>query len=226
MYTDYLVDINILFKENLTVALKYLDKVLLMKYVSRGRNPFDLRKAFDDLVTEIEGFGLHRPLLIEKWLQGEYSAKQCHELVCAAIDEKLTNRPKSTTLKLMKDVSAITFQAEKLSRIVQVNDTILKRIKVLHERECRIYLFGNMDVHTYRLLRVLHKDIFSLITDCFISGEHGILKPESEFYRSMVDRLGINVFKTFLVDNTEVDLERAKFLGFFGASSDKWGSSA
>lgn len=215
LYTDYLVDINTLFKENLRTALKYLDKVLLMKYISRGRNPFDLRNIFDDLTLEIEGPGLHRPLLIEKWLRGQYSSKHCHDLVCATIDNKLTLKPKSTTLRLMKDVSTITFQADKLSRIVQVNENLLKRIKALKAEGIQLYIFGNMDIQTFTLLRSLYKDIFSLMTDCYISGQCGVLKPEKVFYKSMVEKFGVNTFKTFVIDDTERDLEVARSLGLF-----------
>lgn len=225
MYTDFLIDINALFKENMGAALKYLDKVLLMKYVSRGRNPFDLRNQFDDLTLQIEGMGLSRSLLLEKWLTGVYTGPQCHKLVNATIDTRLTIKPKSTTLKLMRDVSAITFHVDKLSKIVQLDDRVSKWINILHRQGSRIYLFGNMDLATFRALQGTYQDIFSMVTESFISGQHGILKPDKDFYQTMIAHFGINVFKTFIIDDTERDLKQARSLGISGATIKEFAAS-
>ena len=87
------------------MALKYLNKVRLMKYTARGENPYNLRKKLDSLLSEIEGGGLTRPSIIEKWLTGQSSSTDSLTLVKGYIDQKRLVRKNSTTLGLLMDIA-------------------------------------------------------------------------------------------------------------------------
>jgi hypothetical protein len=47
-----------------------------MKYTASGQNPFLLRGKFEELMVQVEGMGIKRALLFEKWLTGELTSKE------------------------------------------------------------------------------------------------------------------------------------------------------
>ena len=214
MFTDYVFDLNVLFHENYSVAIRYVDKLKLVKYTARGRTPKMLRKEYEAHLRSLEGQGLRKPLILEKWLIGKYTWKQCHEIVSKSIQQLLEQRPKSTTVALMRDISEITFNPDILQNVITVDGKVRKLITDLYNDGKRIYICGNMDKRTFTLLQNVHKDVFDKVTGSFISGDVGLLKPSKDYYGMMVREFGINPFKTYIVDCDKDDLEDARAIGF------------
>lgn len=214
MYTDFVFDLNVVFQENHNIAVKYLNKVKLVKYTARGKTPKALRKEYENHLLALEGKGRKKPLILEKWLVGEYTWKQCHDLVTKSIERKISEKPKSTTLALLRDISVMTFNPDILKVIIVVDENVKKVIKKLHQSGKRIYLCGNMDGRTFSMLRNLHRDLFDMVIDSFVSGEVGILKPSIKYYEKMVEKFGLNPFRTYIVDCDEQDIIDANTIGF------------
>jgi len=218
LYTDFLVDVNVLFPENENAALKHLNKVRLMKYVGRGRNPFELRAKFENVLCQIDGQGLKRPKLIEDWLAGKTSSKECTIIVERHLDNLLASKPKSTTLKLLNDVKKMVFDPEILCTILQPCAHVESSIRSLHAENKRVYIVGNMDRATFYRLKCLHPELFSLFSGHFVSGEEGYVKPNPRFFTNMILHLKVNCFKSYLIDSDD-NLRAASTIGLSGSRS-------
>jgi FMN phosphatase YigB (HAD superfamily) len=213
MYKHYVFDINMVFKENHGLALKHLDKMKLMKYTARGKNPKHLRQLFEEMLVGLEGNGVKRSVILEKWLVGEYTSKECKEKAMVYIEEEMKKNPKSTTMALMKDICNITFTWTILSQILVPEKEVVQKMEALKKEGKEIYLAGNMDAVTFKALREKNEKIFMNINSVYISGESGKLKPEKEFYKGMVSDLTLNAFATYVVDENKEDLEKCRETG-------------
>lgn len=213
MYTDFVVDINTLFKESNVLCFRYLDKVSLMKYTARGRNPITLRKQFEDILVEVEGPGIKRAKILERWLAGQITGRECKVIIERFVEQKLAIKPKSTTLQLLKDVAGFAFEPTVLCDVLLVDRNLLKKIVALRENGKRIHLSGNMDANTLQKLLEKNPEVKSHVTSHVVSGQIGYVKPEAKFYEHVMNTLGINPFKTYVVDGDEMDVEFCRRTG-------------
>lgn len=220
MYKHYVFDINMVFKENHGLALKHLDKLKLMKYTARGKNPKHLRQIFEEMLVGLEGNGVKRSVILEKWLVGEYSSQECKEKAMKHIEEEMKKNPKSTTMALMKDICNITFTWTVLSQILVAEKEVVQRMEGLKKEAKEIYLAGNMDAVTFKALRENNEKIFAIVDGVYISGQSGKLKPQKEFYKGMISELSLNAFTTYVVDENKEDLEKCRETGLVCGTLD------
>ena len=213
-YSNYVFDVNTVFQENLTLALRYLDKLKLMKYTASGKNPLLLRDKFELMLERIEGKGVKRAVILENWLSGKISGSVGKARVLEYIKSQIQEGTKNnTSLYLMMDICHLTFTSDILCEILQINKNVLRTIQRLVKEGKRVYIVGNVDINTYRLLKRKHAEVFRMFSGEYVSGETGLIKPEREFYEKMISNLGLNPFVTYIVEENMEDLEKCRQVG-------------
>lgn len=82
-------------------------------------------------------------------------------------------------------------------------------------RHYRLVLLSNVDRDYWRVVRNLHPEL-----DCFesllVSCDLGMAKPDPEIYRHVSQVTGVDPACCLFVDDTEVNVEAARQLGFHG----------
>jgi hypothetical protein len=214
---NYVIDINLIFKENQNEAIKYLDKVKIVKYFARGKNARILRNEFDELVKQVdnkyrESDSPNNKSIIDKWQSGECSGKECLDKILTIIKSNLDKNPESTKWKLMENVSTMTFTGN-LAKIMILDEKVLKTIIKLKNDGNNIYVAGNMDEATFNDLKT--NKIFEMITDTCISSMEKVLKPDQNFYATMVNKFSLNPFNMILIEReNDVSVSISKNMGF------------
>lgn len=207
-------DINTLFKENHSVAIKTLDKVKLFKYTARGKNPFDLHGQLDELLVNIKGNGYKRPEMVEAWLRGSVTGAQTLSEIHSHIATLLAKKPHSTSLQLLKDVANIQFTPEILSTVLELNPKAVTLLKGLKKAGgYKLYLSGNLDNDTMNILKKKYGTIFSIFDDTIMSSTIHSIKPQKEFVKCLFDKWGISPYKACLIDD---NLNDVKLLTSYG----------
>ena len=211
---DVCIDVNTLFKENHSLAVKHLDKMRLFKYTARGKNPYELHEELDKILVSMKGMGYKRPNITEMWLKGDISGAAALELVNLHLDDILSKKPHSTTTQLLKDVAKLTFSPDILCNVLELNSKSLHLLKSLKKKgECKIYLVGNLDSQTFKALKTKHPNVFAHFNDTFISFQNHEIKPDKKFIDKMFKALSLTPGKTCLVDDS---LSDSKFLSTYG----------
>lgn len=85
----------------------------------------------------------------------------------------------------------------------------------LHAAGHPLYALTNWSAETFHLARALY-GFLSLFEDILVSGEAGLIKPDPRIYELLVERTGIDPYRTVFVDDREENVRAAKRLGFKG----------
>ena len=201
------VDINSLFKERESLALRYLDKFRLMKYTARGRNPYDLRNKFTLLINELDGNNQVNTLgILDTWLTGKRSRNDTKNDILSFIDTKMKDSTTSnTTLLLLRDIVEIMLTPEILVKILILEDSMVAKLQKLALSGRKIYIAGNMDKDTFRLLKRKYQPVFNITHGEHMSFQCGTVKPQKPFLDSFFHNFGVNPFKTCFIDDQWYD---------------------
>jgi 2-haloacid dehalogenase len=78
-----------------------------------------------------------------------------------------------------------------------------------------LYLLTNMptDVFAARLARY---PVLQRFAGALVSGDEGVLKPDGEIYRRIVERFGLTPAETLFVDDKPGNVDAARAMGFVG----------
>lgn len=205
-WDNFVVDIGVVFAEDQLVAAGYMDKKKVLWYFARGKNGADLKKEFETLLEGIEGIGIRKPLILEKWFTGEYESKKCLELVLPVVDTKIASNPKSTRWKLMHEIALMMFDAGKLSDVLRLDKNAMEFVRKKKREGAHVYLAGNMDKKTFEMIKLNNRDFFTYIDGYCISGIEKKLKPQVQFFATLVDKFALIPYKTVLVEKEIADL--------------------
>jgi len=88
-------------------------------------------------------------------------------------------------------------------------------LKQLKQAGHRLYGLSNWSAETFPLVRARY-DFFELLDDMVISGEVGFVKPESEIYQIMLDKIGKPAQECLFIDDSLPNIQQAEKLGFVG----------
>ncbi len=104
------------------------------------------------------------------------------------------------------------------SLVKEFNEPLINWVKK-NEGSYQLYLLSNNNPVSYHYLLKTIKERFgidfnSMFIDTFYSHFLGLMKPHPEIFHTLINKTGINPAETLFIDDTEVNLQTAKQLGF------------
>ena len=78
-----------------------------------------------------------------------------------------------------------------------------------------LYILSNWSAETYPIAEERF-DFLSWFDGKIISGEAGIVKPDLEIYRLLIDKYDLNIQHTIFIDDKEENIKAAELLGIRG----------
>lgn len=103
--------------------------------------------------------------------------------------------------------------------LIPIEETvdILKKVKA---KGYQTYILSNFHLLAYESV-INRYDFFQYFDEGIISYSVKLLKPETEIYNSLITRCGIEPSESIFIDDTKVNIESAKNLGFKAILFDK-----
>lgn len=162
-------------------------------------HPVELTQAFgkDEAEAKLYLDAIHHP----DWLEmdrGTYTAQE----IAQRIFER-TGSPVSRTMEFF----------EHMYQSFEAIEPTWKFIKELKEQNIEIYLLSNMNMLTFNHL-VDNFKIFKEFKDGVVSENVKHCKPEKEIFDIFLNQTGLNKDEFFFVDDTLVNVEKTKELGW------------
>jgi putative hydrolase of the HAD superfamily len=97
---------------------------------------------------------------------------------------------------------------------LSVNPGTIEVLADLAAGGTRLALLSNAGPDFGSYLR--HGPLGDFFAACYVSGELGLLKPDPEIYRHVLDDLGISAAEAVFIDNSEANVRGAEALGITG----------
>jgi putative hydrolase of the HAD superfamily len=97
---------------------------------------------------------------------------------------------------------------------LSVNPRTIEILSALRDGGTELALLSNAGPDFASYFR--HGPLGDYFRSCYVSGELGLLKPDAEIYRHVLDDLGIGPAEAVFVDNREVNVRGAQALGITG----------
>ena len=94
-------------------------------------------------------------------------------------------------------------------------DESVKVLSELKEKGLLLYVLSNWSAETYPIAEERF-DFLSWFDGKIISGEAGIVKPNLEIYRLLINRYDLNIQQTIFIDDKEENIKAAELLGIHG----------
>jgi HAD superfamily hydrolase (TIGR01509 family) len=89
----------------------------------------------------------------------------------------------------------------------------VRLLERLSQRETPLYALTNFSAEKFAQTRPLY-DFFDHFRGVLVSGEEGLLKPDPEIYRLLLERFGLNAQDCLFIDDTEANVVGAQNVGF------------
>ncbi|MBN1438786.1 MAG: HAD family phosphatase [Anaerolineales bacterium] len=90
-------------------------------------------------------------------------------------------------------------------------EDILRRLR---HRDIGLYGLSNLSGEKFPLLHRRHPEITGLFADILLSGEVGLIKPDSKIFNRFVTLTGLRPERLLLIDDSEANLSAARNLGW------------
>ena len=94
-------------------------------------------------------------------------------------------------------------------------DESVEVLSELKEKGVLLYILSNWSAETYPIAEERF-DFLSWFDGKIISGEEGIVKPDLEIYKLLINRNDLNPQHTVFIDDKEENIRAAELLGFHG----------
>ena len=94
-------------------------------------------------------------------------------------------------------------------------DESVKVLSELKEKGVSLYIVSNWSAETYPIAEERF-DFLSWFDGKIISGEVGIVKPDQEIYKLLINRYDLNPHQTLFIDDKEENIKSAELLGING----------
>jgi len=94
-------------------------------------------------------------------------------------------------------------------------DESVKILSELKEKGVLLYILSNWSAETYPIAEDLF-DFLKWFDGKIISGEVGIVKPDLEIYKLLINSYDLNPHQTLFIDDKEENIKSAEFLGIHG----------
>lgn len=226
---------NIIF--DLTGVLFYPSKIFLpfeigffklARYsISHFKNPFKLfENALLNFLYEIEGKSENHyykqyqlPEIICQLQRGEKTSAEVLNLVNTKIDE-LANKnyfASQQEKELIREIINFGLSPEKtveksfkkIHNGIAVLKAFAEKKDDLGNTIHDLYLLSNLDVEIFELLKQAHPDVFSCFKYIAVSGQTGVMKPDSEAFKKLAEIANLDLADCFFIDDQEENVRAA-----------------
>ncbi|MFI3302612.1 MAG: HAD family phosphatase [Rikenellaceae bacterium] len=110
---------------------------------------------------------------------------------------------------------------EWVDRTITMQEEVLptkQLIERLKERGFKLYVLSNMAHEYIEFIRTL--EVYTNFDGDIISSEEGVVKPEADIYKLLLDRFGLNPAETLFIDDRKINITAAEELGIGGFHFD------
>lgn len=223
--TTLLVDLTgVLFTIDQWKVFKLMGfKNVFLYILTHFKNPFKETLALASVIAKREATtdvpkllykGYQMPSALAKSHLGVITAEQAHrefkeELNLLIKEGYLTS--KSAITMMQKFVDVISNPKTRIN-LMKPNYTLAQTIAELKSINKR-YILSNLDDSTYKELVAQYPDIFALFDGAVISAEVGIMKPDLEIYKLLLNQYDISPEACVFLDDQKENIESAEKLG-------------
>ena len=169
-------------KEDLTVAVKYVNKLKLIKYTGRGKNPLDLRFQAEALLAPVK----------EGWLSGKIT----RQAAMKQVQDHLSTLDEGTTVDLMRDLITICFTPQMLADVLRPSEKVLRSISKRKSPNDTWVLAGNFDRDTWSQIVTKRSDLLKVFDHTFLSFHAECCTPDDMFFEKLFLTIGMHPLKT------------------------------
>ena len=178
-------------------------KKRLKKHMFNFYESIEARTPGQALACDQDGIVL--PQLMCEWMRGT----QTPAAILAKIEAEAKNRAPGLEIDLITSIARMIFTPELFIQTQHVVDEAVNFVRELKERGYKIYILSNFDAQSFRLLKEAHPELFSLFDGMVISGDVGLLKPDTAIYEHLLNAYTIDRSKAFYIDDQIVNLNAA-----------------
>jgi HAD superfamily hydrolase (TIGR01549 family) len=153
------------------------------------------------------------PQLMCEWMRGT----QTPATILAKIQGEAKNRATGLEIDLISSISRMIFTPELFVQTQHIVDEMMDFVRELKKQGYKTYILSNFDSQSFRLLTQEYPELLTLFNGRVISGDVGLLKPETAIYEYMLDAHAIDRSKAFFIDDQIVNVQGAREAGIESA---------
>lgn len=208
-------DIETVFYTNKLRASGYIGKIDSVRYIaSVGHTPSqeDLFKQLESVKAESTettyNNNLKMPLIFSDWLTAKKSGSKIKEIIQKYFMNKNIS---DIEKKVLLAIVSMMMTPQHLADTQQADTSIIKLIEKLKQQGIKVFLTGNW-AHISSL-KTAFPDIFKLFTGVFVSGDLKILKPNAEFYHTVLNQSNFTAEQVVWVETEPKFISKARSYG-------------
>lgn len=185
-----------------------------------GQNP---KKLFFDFLNTIEpraegqalsfdADGALLPKLFCDWMTGTKTPAQIINHTHTALESNtvLTNREKNVVQGLAEFIFGDPQTYIKTKRIIRDGRKFVKKCK---KHRHKVYILSNWDSPSFKELEAQFPKFMSLFDGAIISGDAGVMKPDPEIYKILLETYNLNPAETAFIDDRPENIAAAQEQG-------------
>lgn len=157
--------------------------------------------------------GILLPQLMCEWMRG----MQTPATILTKIEAEALTRAPGLEIDLITSIARMIFTPELFIQTQQVIDEAFDFVRELKERGYKTYVLSNFDSQSFHLLAKKHPELFSLFDGIVISGDIGLLKPDTAIYEYLLETYCIERSKAFFIDDQINNVQGARSVGITSA---------
>lgn len=167
----------------------------------------------------VDFFGVICPDLTDEWLKDSMGAKgKIDRASIKAIDDK-ANLDKISAQEYYSELADITGSQPQqvegyFNKKIVINTELLSVLEAL-KNQYKIIMLSNSNSTMLRNI-LDHYSLSSYFDDIIISGEVGYIKPQTEIYQLVLDRLSLRPLQVIYIDDRLQNIEAAEKIGIKG----------
>lgn len=200
--TAIFVDVTALFQTNSFKASGYIGKIDAIRYIaSAGHKPNEETlfktlqglKAKSTVVTYNNNLAM--PLIFSDWLAAVESNTKLKEMIQKYFSSRNIS---DIEKKVLFAIVSMMMTPEHLANTQEINTKIKQLLEKLKAQKIKLYLTGNW-AHIASL-RSMFPEIFALFSGVYISGDLHLIKPDSNFYTTVLTKANITAEQALWIE--------------------------
>ncbi|RTL06653.1 HAD family hydrolase [Candidatus Dependentiae bacterium] len=184
--------------------LAFLDKI---KERTQEHNCIDL---------PVDDQGNLLPLIMHEWLAGSVTSHEAITHIRKFAKQNPTLFNCAIERKLMLAIMHFIFNPNTFAQTQQIHPDALKIVQKLKKDGYKIYILSNWDKESFVLIQEKHKELFTLFDGIMISGEEGMVKPSSCFYKAFLNKYNLDPKSCIFIDDQKTNIIAAQTIGMNG----------
>lgn len=170
-----------------------------------------LKPRNPDEVIVRDAHGHILPQLMVEWLKG---TTHPHDIL-NIIRHSNGSFVNWTEEALVRSLAELIFDPKTFIKTRQLIDEGMRFAKECKQAGYKIYLLSNWDPFSFRVLVEQHPDFFALFDGIVISGEVGLVKPDTAIFNFIKEHYNLNFADTIFIDDQCENIEAAEKLGIY-----------